>query len=160
MNYKLVIIISIVFLIIYFLFLAYDEKEQNYNKDYIKTVAKIIDKKIESEDSIEKVKNTNQFKHKKKFRIKIKYIYNANNKEYIGQYYNDGNINNNKFLNEEEYIPIGNTYKYLKFINIYYNKEKPYDSCLKLDEIKNRKKKIFYILIVGLFFTIPFIIYI
>jgi hypothetical protein len=157
MNYKFFILCFIVFVALYFIILGYQENSTNYSQDYIRTVGKIINKKIESEDNIEKKKNTNQFRHTKKFRIKITYMYKVNDKEYTGYYYNDGK--NEKFLKEEEYIPIGNTYNYVKYINIFYNKEKPHDNCIKLEEIQNRKKKTFYLLSVGLFFIAPFIIY-
>jgi hypothetical protein len=157
MNYKFFIVCSIVFIALYFIILGYQENSTDYSQNYIRTVGKIINKKIESEDNIEKKKNTNQFKHIKKFRIKITYNYKVNDKEYTGNYYNDGK--SNKFLEEEEYIPIGNTYNYVKLINVFYNKEKPHDSCIKLEEIQNRKKKIFYLLSIGLFFITPFIIY-
>lgn len=156
MNYRIILVIFIFFIAVYCIILGYQENTINYSQEYIRTVGKIIDKKIESEDNIEKEKNSNKFKHNKKFRIKITYSYNVNDKEYTGFFYNDGN--NSKFLKEEEYIPIGKTYKYVKFVNIFYNKEKPNDNCIKLEEIKNRKKKVYYLLSVGLFFIINIII--
>jgi hypothetical protein len=157
MNYKFFVVFFIFFLAISFVIMGFNENSIDYNQYYIKTVGKIINKKIESEDNIEKEKNTNNFKHNKKFRIKITYSYEVNNKKYKGTYYNDGI--NTKFLEEEEYIPIGKTYNYVKFINVFYNKERPHDNCIKLEEIQNRKKKVYYLLSFGLFFIIPFIIY-
>jgi hypothetical protein len=157
MNLKIIIVIFIFSIAIYFIILGYKINSTNYSQEYIKTVGKIIKKKIESEDIIEKKKNSNEFKHGKKFRIKITYRYKVLGKEYTGTYYNDGI--NTKFLKEDEYIPIGKTYNYVKFINIFYNKENPHDNCIKLEEIQNRKKKIFYLSSAGLFFLIPFIIF-
>lgn len=157
MNYKIIIIVSIFFLAIYFIILGYQENTNDYEKDYNKIVGKIIGKKIESTDVITNKKNTNKFQHIKKFRIKIIYNYEVNGKDYTGFYYNDGN--NSKFLDENEYIPIGNMYNYVKYINVYHNKKNPRDSCYKLGEIKNEKRKIYYLLSVGLFFMVPFIIF-
>jgi hypothetical protein len=161
MYYRIFIVIFISLIALYLLILGYNEKDMDYRYDYVRTVGKIIEKKIESSDEIESKKNN--FKHIKKFRLKNLYTYRVKNqdrteKEYTGYFYNDGN--NDKFLSPDEYIPIGNMYKYVKLMNVYYNKEKPYDSCVKFEEIKNRKKKVYYILSVMMIFIIPIIIFV
>ncbi len=156
MKFKFVIICIIIFISIFLFFWKFNDEHTDINQKYQKCVGKIIDKKIESKDEIQKIKNSNKFTHIKKFRIKITYIYNVNNKDYYGNFYND---RNDKFLDAKEYAKIGKMYNYVKFINLYYNKDKPYDSCINLNEIQNRKKKIFYILSIGLLFTIPFILF-
>jgi hypothetical protein len=156
MLYKKVILFLIIISILTYLIIIINDN--NNVIDYVKTVGKIKEKKIESEDTIERIKNTNKFKHEKNFRIKLMYSYKVGEKEYNSYFYNDGK--DEKFLKEEEYIPVGNMYNYLKYINIYYNKNKNYDSCVNLEEIKKRKKRIMYVLFLGLLFIFPFIFYI
>ena len=46
MNYKIIAVMLIFFVAIYCIILGYQENTHNYNQDYIKTVGKIINKKI------------------------------------------------------------------------------------------------------------------
>jgi hypothetical protein len=123
----------------------YFEKEKDYKGQYVKCIATIIDKDIESEDYIEK-RGLNVFSHKKKFRIKLFYEYVVKNLKYTGYFYNDGN--NDKFLFESDYIPLGNTYNYVKKINIFYNKKNNKESYKNLNVIKKNKKKVYYALVI------------
>ncbi len=147
----------------YFMILGYNEINADYSDNYIKTVGSIINKNIESDDVIEKKNGTNIFKHKKKFRIKLKYKYsvedseNNENNEYYGEFYNNG-INDN-FLDENEYIPIGNIYNYVKKINVFYNKDNYYNSCVNLEKIKQKNKKIYSIICLFLLSSIPIILF-
>lgn len=143
LNYKYLVIPCLIILIIYLIVSVYLEKDKNYANQYDKCIATIINKNIESEDYIEK-SGLNNFSHKKKFRIKLFYEYTIKNIKYYGSYYNDGN--NEKYLFESEYIPIGNTYNYVKKINIYYNKKNNQKSYKNLNIINNNKKKVYYIL--------------
>lgn len=150
---KLAIIFIIVMMSVYFIYLGYNEKTTGYDNIYLKTVGTIVDKKIESIDVVEQKKNI--FKHKSHFRIKLMYSYKVNEKEYTGFYYNDA-IDDN-FLEPNKYIPIGNTYNYVKKITVFYHKDKPHDSCVSITQIQKRKAKLFYIISIGLLFSIPFI---
>lgn len=143
-NYKFIVIPIIIFFIIYLAILIYNNNQTKYNNDYIKCIATITDKKIESEDYIIN-KNYNHFVHKKNFRIKIKYEYEIDDKKYTGYFYNDGKCD--KYLPEDKYIPIGNTCKFLNKINVYYNKNNYYESYFNLDKKKYKNKKVYFILI-------------
>lgn len=159
--YKIILCIFIFIIALYLGILGYNQTNTNYHKDYIKTVGKVTDKIIESIDTVERKKN--KFRHIKKFRIKLTYSYKVKKhdgtiKEYTGTFYNDGN--NEEFLEDKKYIPIGNMYKSKVMMNVFYNKEKPHDSCVNFNDIKNRKKRIYYIISFILFFILPFIIFI
>jgi hypothetical protein len=160
LHYRILIALFILIGALYMGVLGYNEKDTDYRKEYIKTTGKITDKTIESIDTIERKKNL--YRHVKKFRIKLFYTYKIKNndgtiKEYKGEFYNDGN--NDDFLEDKKYIPIGKMYNSTVFKNVYYNKDKPSDSCVNFNEIKNRKKKIYYIMSIILFFTLPFILF-
>lgn len=159
--YRIIICIFIFIFAIYLGILGYNEKDTNYQKEYVRTTGKVTNKIIESVDTVERKKN--KFKHIKKFRIKLTYLYKVINsegkiKEYTGSFYNNGN--NNDFLEDKEYIPIGNIYRSNVLMNVYYNKEKPRDSCVNFNEIRNRKKRLYYTISIILFFVLPFAIFI
>ena len=157
LNYKYLAIPCLVLLIMYLAIYIYFEEEKDYKDQYVKCVATIIDKDIESEDYIENIRS-NVFSHKKKFRIKIFYEYVVKNLKYTGYFYNDGN--NDKFLFESYYIPIGNTYNYVKKVNIFYNKKNSKENYKNLNIIKKNKKKVYYALVIFcviLLFTLLFI---
>jgi hypothetical protein len=160
LHYRFLIALFILIMALYMGVLGYNEKDTNYKKEYIKTTGKITNKTIESIDTIERKKN--RYRHVKKFRIKLFYTYKVKDKEekikeYKGEFYNDGN--NDEFLEDKRYIPIGKMYNSTVFMNVFYNKDKPHDSCINFNEIKNRKKKIYYIISIILFFTLPFILF-
>lgn len=160
LHYRFLIALFILVIALYVIILGYNEKDADYRNQYIKTVGKITNKTIESIDMIERKKN--YCRHIKKFRIKLFYTYkvkdkNGKTQEYKGEFYNDGN--NNKFLEDKKYIPIGKLYNGIIFMNIFYNKDKPRDSCINFNEIKSRKKKIYYVISIILFITLPFIIF-
>ena len=134
---RITLIITILILASYCILWGYGEEDREYNEEYIRTIGTIIDKKIESIDLVEK-EGSNKFKHKKKFRIRLTYKYKVDDKEFQGNYYNDGSIDNGGYLDDKDYIPIGNMYNYVKKINVYYNSEKPYDSCVKLEQIRKK----------------------
>jgi hypothetical protein len=158
MHYKFFIIISIIFIVLYLIIMGYNENSKNYEQDYQKTVGTIIMRKIESNDFVQINKKTNIYEHKKQFRLKLFYKYKVNDVEYNGYFYNDGN--NDNFLNSDEYIPIGNQYRRVHFINVYYNKQKLHDNYIKLDHINIKKKKLYYYLCFIFLFTLPIIIFI
>lgn len=158
MHYKFFIVVTIIFIALYLIILGYNENTADHKQDYLRTVGNIIEKDIESDDSVEFNQKTKVFQHKKTFRIKLTYKYKVKDKEYIGSFYNDGNDDN--FLGSDEYIPIGNKYKYVRLMNVYYNKYKPHDSCTKIENINKKWRRMYYFLSFGLLFVLPFIIFI
>lgn len=155
MKYKLYIIIVIIIINIFFL-LQFIRKKTYLKKQYIPITANVIEKIIESDDCIEK-KNVNNFKHIKKFRLKVSYIYYVDDISYSGYYYNDG-LNEN-FLDDEEYILINKDYSTLKTVMIYYDKNNNKNSYVNYDKIIKEQIKIYYVICIICIFMIIMVIF-
>jgi hypothetical protein len=155
-NLRTVGLFVIAFIASYFIYLGYNEKYSDYHMSYNKTTAIITNKTIESNDEI--VNSGILFKHKKNFRIKITYTYHVENKKYVGYCYNDGK--NEEYLKPKKFIPIKKAFDHIDKIIIFYDKNRQHDSCVTFSQIKTRKTNLYYIIVVGLLFSLPIIFFI
>ena len=156
LYYKICLLILLIFISFTIIYLGYNENIKNYITIYKSCQGEIIDKKIESVDSIEKDTQENVIKHKKKFRLCVKYKYYVDGKEYEGYIYNDGK--NDNFMSSEDYISLRKKYDNIKFLMIYHHNTQHHKNFYNFENIIVKRKKMFYFFGYGLL-LIPFIIF-
>lgn len=154
--YKIAIIFALVILVINFIYLGYNEKHCDYNELYVETNAFITNKQVEIQDIVEQI-DINEFRDKKKFRIKINFSYNIDDNVYTGYCYNYGT--GDEYMDSYKYQILTRKYDFAKVVRIFYEKNKPYNNCLFLETVRTKWINMYYMISFIIFMQIFVVVF-